>query len=132
VTRVLLSLGSFKFTVPEATYNEIEESQDFSYTELQKVGGRTFLYFGGLGLETISLQGETVLMDDQDPRFIYQDLKAIASGGKPQVLIDAEGRVLGEFVIRRVNYRGRFIDEKSRPKYISFSMELARYERVSV
>ena len=73
----------------------------------------------------MDLSGElmTGLSKDPDP---FKDLREIAKSGKPQILIDSEGRELGKWVLTSLDETHDHFSSDGIPRKIAFRMALTR------
>lgn len=127
--KVLLAVGKFKFFIGKSSYDEIRRRIDFEWSVLPRLKRRPLLMFDGVGTETLSLNGETYRdAVGGDPRFIFDEVKAIALNGTPEVVVDGEGNYLGLCAIKSLEVTGYSIAEDSQPRMAKFTIELLFYE----
>lgn len=97
----LLMLGGFKFSLNTAVFQRMERNTAWRWQSQQRVGQLDALQFTGPADDRISLPG-IVYPEFRGGAGQIDDLRAMGAEGVPHRLITADGRVLGEWVIERV------------------------------
>lgn len=123
---VLMMLGNFKFSINTAVFQTQERATEYRWACIERFGQNDAQQFTGFGADVITLPG-VVYPSFRGGSGQVDQLRALASQGMPQRLINAAGAVLGYWTIKRVretqaNYAmdGSFLKQE-------FSVELKFY-----
>lgn len=127
---VLMKLGSFRFSVDTAAYQELTRSNEYRWKTVNTVGqlGRQYI---GEGLETISLNG-TIYPLYKGGTDQLDDVREMARSGEPKILVDGRGNVWGKFTIDRVEERATHFLNNGAPRKQKFTISLTRYHDAAV
>lgn len=99
---VLLMLGNFKFSLNTIVFQEMQRSTAYRWQAQQRVGKIDALQFTGPGEDRITLPG-VVYPDFRGGDGQLDELREIASAGRPQRLIAANGYILGLWAIESID-----------------------------
>lgn len=124
---VMLTLGTYQFSIDTAAYQQFERTTEHSWAEQARFGQGPLLQYTGFGAEKIKLDGVIY------PRFrgglVQLDrMRNDAGKGVPFTLISALGYVLGDFVIEKVTERQTEFVMSGLPQKVEFTLELKRYD----
>jgi hypothetical protein len=122
---VLLMLGAFKFSLNTAVFQERRRSTEYRWAAIPQFQDVDALQYVGLD-DTMSLPG-VVYPDFRGDDQQIERLRAIASLGKPQRLIDSDGSVLGYWVITQVTDTSSFFKADGGARKQEFDVSLRFY-----
>lgn len=94
----MMRLGTFKFSIYTAAYQELNRTTNYKWGEQAVFGGWDDLQYLGPGEDAISLTG-VVYPEFKGGTGQIDDLRALASTGQPQLLVSGTGRILGYWAI---------------------------------
>lgn len=123
---VMLQLGSFQFGVTTAAYQSLQHNAEWRWPSQDRFGTREALQFVGPGAETISLPG-VIYPEWRGGLTRVQQLRDLAAEGKPQLMIDGRGNILGRWVIERVEETQSVFADAGVPRKQEFTLQLRRY-----
>ncbi len=123
---VMLQLGSFQFGISTAAYQSLQRSAEWRWPSQDRFGKGPVLQHLGQGADTITLPG-VVYPEWRGGLNQLDNLRALASQGKPQQLVDGRGNVLGYWVIERVEERQAVFADAGVPRRQEFTLSLRRY-----
>lgn len=98
---VLAMLGGFKFSLNTAVFLTMERSTTFRWPAQERVGQYDALQFTGPGDDRIRLPG-IIYPDWRGGTGQIEELRQLASQGRPLQLILSTGEVLGLWVIENI------------------------------
>lgn len=123
----LLTLGMFVFGMDTALYSEFERSQSWRHEGSDRHMARPAMQFVAPGEDTISLGG--LLVPEIAGRYAALDtLVEMADTGGNWPLIDGTGRVLGHFIIIRLDTGHRMVLAGGIPRAVDFQLQLTRVD----
>lgn len=123
----MLSLGSFKFSVSTAAYNELTQNYKWRWQSLQRVGNTDSLQYTGKDSATISLSGlVSTTLGEVGIRQI-DTLRALGDEEKPHLLVSGLGDVLGYWVITDLNASHTKFLKGGVARSQSFTIEIKYY-----
>lgn len=123
----MLMLGDFQFSLNTAAFQELNRAAEYRWASQERFGKHEALQYTGPGADTITLPG--VLY----PTFRggggqISKLRALAAQGKPQLLIDGTGNVLGRWVIESVEERKSHFAALGAARKIEFTVKLRHFD----
>ena len=123
----MLALGQFVFGLDSLAFQELQRRTDWRHAGTERFGAAPAFQFLGPGADTISLPGILV------PEFAgknasLRELRDMADTGDAYPLVEFEGRVMGQFVIRAVDERRSVFLPGGVAKRIEFGIELEKVE----
>lgn len=124
---IMMILGPFRFSVSTAAYQEFSRVSEYRWAAQDVFGERPRLQFTGLGAETATLDG-SIFPEYRGGLEQLNSMRAIASTGQPQQMIDGNGRLLGRWVIERVQEKQTIFAAFGVPKRQDFTLQLRRYD----
>ena len=130
MNEVMLALGSYRFSVDAAAYQELTRSRSWDWTEQTLVGGFPAMQLTGKSAPVITLSGiiypehlggyeQVGLMTEEADRGTPLDLLAFTN--------DEAGVSLGQWVITALIDRQREFRANGAPRAIEFTINLKRY-----
>ncbi|MBF0195466.1 MAG: phage tail protein [Magnetococcales bacterium] len=122
----MLSLGKFKFSINTAAYQSLKRTVEYNWPCQARGKRKPSLQYAGMGNETVSLNGVIY------PHFKggvdqINNMRKMASEGKPLILGDAKGINLGKWVITRIEETQTNFFIGGTPKKVEFNVELKAY-----
>lgn len=94
----MMRLGTFKFCIYTAAYQELNRTTNYQWGEQAVFGTWDNLQYLGPGEDSQSLTG-VVYPEFKGGTGQIDDLRALAATGQPQLLISGTGKILGYWVI---------------------------------
>ncbi len=125
--RTMMRLGPVKFSVDSAAYQQLSRSAEYRWARQPQIGRNDALQFTGLGAETVDLSG-VVFPFYKGGLGQVDSMRSAGQIGIPLPLIDGRGRVLGLWVIERVQEDQEVFAAFGAPRRQSFSMRLSRHD----
>lgn len=122
----MLMLGGFKFSLNTAVFQEMERRTSFRWPAQERPGQYDALQFTGPGDDRITLPG-VIYPDWRGDAGQLDELRALASEGRPLQLITAAGDILGEWVIDAVDERASVFKPDGSPRRQEFSVSLRKF-----
>lgn len=95
----MLALGSFKFSVSTAAYNELTQNHKWRWQSMQRVGNGDSLQYTGKDSPTISLTGLVSTTLGEVGIKQIDTLQTLGDEERPHLLVSGLGDVLGYWVI---------------------------------
>lgn len=124
---VMLSLGGFRFGLNTAAYQELSRSVEQRWSGQDRFGQLAALQYTGPGADTITLPG-VIYPEFRGGLQQVERMRDLAGRGEPLSLITGTGRVLGRFVIERVEERQAIFAARGMARRIEFTLSLRRYD----
>ena len=126
MSETMMALGSYRFSIDSAAYQELKHSQAYRWQAQERLQRRPAMQFVGAGEESIELSGVIY------PHFRggLQQLEAMrreASKGQPLLLVDGLGFVWGQWVITQIDEGQSFFQGNGQPLKQSFQLKLVNY-----
>lgn len=98
----MMRLGPFKFGIYNAAYTELNRSTEYQWGEQSVFGDWDNLQYLGPGQDTMTLTG-LIFPEWNGGINQLNNLRSLASEGQPQLLITGTGKILGYWVINRID-----------------------------
>lgn len=127
MAQVMLTLGSFQFSISTAAYNELTQKWEWRWQEQSRVGRNDILQSTGKAANGISLAGQIATTIYSVGTKQLETLAALGDKQAPQLLTSGEGAVLGYWVMTALNAVNSKFVPGGDPKRQSFTMELKFY-----
>lgn len=122
---VMLQLGSFQFGVTTAAYQELKRTTEWRWPSQDQFGKLAAVQFVGPGNDSITLPG--VIYPEWRGGLTQLDaLRALGDTGEPQTMIDGRGKILGKWVIERVDEGQQVFAAAGVPRRQEFTLQLRR------
>lgn len=124
---MLMALGNYFFSWLTASYDNKEEARTYRW-EAQNVVGHLPLYqYLGPGEQTLRLEG--VIYSHYKGGILQIPLmKQTAAKGKPLMLVDGLGNVLGRWVITALTEKQTVFCSNGLPRKATFTLDLKQYD----
>ncbi len=122
---MLMSLGMFAFELGTATYQELARKTDWRHAETPRFGARPAGQFLGPGQDNISLSG-VIFPGVSGKHEALRTLRSLGDQGESAPLVDAIGRVHGDFVILSIDERQSVFLDNGVARKADFTIELRR------
>ena len=126
ISRTMMILGNYPFSIHTAAYDSLQHSTEYNWQEQQRLGGYSAQQFTGMGKTSISLSG-VMLPDFAGGRAQLDAMRDQAGKGKPLILIDGNGFVLGKWCITKISNTNSNLWSNGMARKIEFSMDLEFY-----
>jgi len=126
-SRQLMSLGMFVFGMDTLPYQSLLHSMEWRHGEQERHHARPAMQFNGPGPETITITG-LLVPEVAGDNGSFETLQAMGDTGDDQPLMDGLGRILGHFVILRIEQEHRTILAGGLPRQKGFAIELKRVD----
>lgn len=123
---VLMMLGGFKFSLNTAVFTEVQRGTSWRWAGQERVGQLDALQFTGPGDDRITLPG-IVYPDFRGGTRNLDDLRQLASQGRPLRLILASGEILGAWVIDHVEETQAFHKPDGSFRRQAFTVSLRKF-----
>ncbi len=123
---ILMQLGSFQFAVDAVSYQSLKRSQSFRWSSQARMQRRPAQQFAGPGDETLDFSGIIYPKNNRDLNAMI-DLRALATEGKPLLLVDGAGLVWGQWVIVKVDETQSLFIGNGWPRKQTFQLHLKHY-----
>ena len=121
----MLSLGDFVFGIETLAYQELSRRTDWRHASADRMGAMPAFQYVGPGADTISLPG--ILMPElTGPNSSLEDLRAMAATGEAYALVQTDGVVIGDYMIRSIDERRSNFISGGAARRIEFGIELER------
>lgn len=124
---VMMMLGTYRFSVSTAAYQQLQRSTAYKWQAQDRVGQREALQYTGPGTDTITLTG-VVFPSYTGSTGQLNAMRALASTGLPQILVSGTGRVLGRWVIEKIDEQQGVFARAGVPMRQQFTMQLRKYD----
>lgn len=122
----LLALGGYRFSVETAAYQELVRAAEYRWTAQPRLGRRPARQFLGPGGDSITLRG-VVFPHHRGGLGQLDAMRDEAGRGEPLPLVAGDGRVLGRWVVLRIEETQPAHWSDGLPRRQDFQIELAAY-----
>jgi len=123
----MLALGTFRFSVNTAAFDELVRISEWRWQEKVIVGELPKLDYTGPALESIEIKG-TILPHYKGGLGQLDEMRKIAGIGAPQRLVTGTGKDLGSWVITKLHETQRQFYRKGTPLKQEFTLTLREYD----
>lgn len=124
---VMLKLGSYKFSLETATYQELTRTTKYRWQASERIGNVSALQFLGESNPAITLTGASYPYFKGGTKQL-DAMRAEAAKGKPLLLVDGLGVVHGYWVITNIEERQSVIGSQGIPRKINFTLGITYYD----
>ncbi len=122
-------IGGFKLSVDAYAASDMSHGNDYRWAQHDRIGNASTTHqYLGEGVETIKLNG-TVNLINGGSMYQLDSLKSIAEKGEPQIVTLGTGKVLGKFIIKKINSSYDKLMDDGRAIHNKFSIDLTRYKQ---
>ena len=122
----LLALGDYRFALDTASYQELTRSTEWRWKAQERIGREPARQYIGKGNEHIDLSG-VLYPSFRGGTGQVDAMRTEADLGAPLRLVTGTGRVLGLWVIERVEETQATLFADGTPRRVSFRLRLAYY-----
>lgn len=95
--RILLSWGSFEFSIDTLAYRTLQRTAEWRWAEQALIGKTDCLQYTGKSARTVKLEGETHAGFGGGPEYIDK-LYDLCDEGAPQLVVAGTGDIFGYWV----------------------------------
>lgn len=127
----MMTLGTFVFSLPTLTYQQLQRSNEWRHAASERVGARAAHQYVGPGEETIDLSG-TVAPELTAGEVSINTLRDLAEDGRPLPLVDGRGYVFGAYVIKGISEGKTLFFRDGAARQIEFQLSLLRVDETSL
>lgn len=124
---VMMQLGPFRFALSTAAYQELRRSSEYRWGSQDRFGMPPALQYTGPGAESITLTG-VIFPEFMGGTGQIEAMRDVAVLGLPQLLIDGNGNLLGEWVIEGIDEGATVFAAGGVPRRQEFTVNLKRRE----
>lgn len=124
---MLLSLGSFKFSVDSAAYTELDRSASYPWSKVERLGNAPQFQAIGKEHRTVSIKGTVFPAYNSVGKDQVEALRELAAKMEPLQMVSGDGTVLGKWVILDISESEAAHFEDGTPRKQGFSMSLERF-----
>ena len=124
---MLLSLGSFIFSIDTAAYNALAQSAEYPWAKVERLGGSPQFQAMGKEHRKINLSGVVFPTYDNVGAEQIELLRTLAGQMEPQILVGGDGRILGKWCVTNISEDDSCFFEQGTPRKQAFSLEMERY-----
>ena len=122
----MMRLGSYKFCIYTAAYQELNRTTNYKWGEQAVFGDWDNLQFLGPGEDTQSLTG-VVYPEFKGGTGQIDELRSLAATGVPQLLISGTGKILGYWVINSITEGQTKFAAFGVPRRQEFTINMRKY-----
>jgi phage protein U len=122
----MMRLGSYKFCIYTAAYQELNRTTNYKWGEQAVFGDWDNLQFLGPGEDTQSLTG-VVYPEFKGGTGQIDELRTLAATGIPQLLISGTGKILGYWVINSITEGQTKFAAFGVPRRQEFTINMRKY-----
>lgn len=122
----MMQLGSFRFAVYTAAYQELNRSTQYKWGAQEVYGGWDNLQFLGPGEDTQTLTG-VIFPEFNGGTTQLNQLRQLAESGEPQLIITGTGKVLGYWAITQIDEGQTLFAAFGVPRRQEFTINLRKY-----
>ena len=126
MAEVMLALGTFRFSVDTAAYQQLRRTVEYRWPAQARAGRRDARQFTGIGAETVHLDG-VIYPHYKGGLGQLAAMRTLAGQGKPQLLTDGTGVVWGKFCIERVEETQSLFFADGTPRKQEFRISFSNY-----
>ncbi len=126
MTNVMMGLGSYRFSLSTAAYQELKRTNPYRWSAQNRIGQRPALQYIGPGQETIELSGDIYPLYKGGIGQLDK-MRVVAGTGQPQILVDGLGNIWGKWCIEEIQETQTTFLPGGIPKKQSFTLRLSHY-----
>ncbi|ENQ8613714.1 phage tail protein [Vibrio fluvialis] len=127
MAEVMLSLGSFKFHIAAAAYNELVKQWEWHWQAQSRVGQSDLLQYTGKGADKLTLNGQVATLFREVGTRQIEKLADLGNQATPLLLVSGLGDVLGYWVMTSLSETDTRFVKGGLPRAQTFTMELKFY-----
>ncbi|AXF38230.1 putative tail protein [Ralstonia phage phiRSP] len=123
----MLRLGDFNFSLHVAVAQEMRRRAEYKWPSQERFGQLPARQFTGPGDESITLPG-VIYPQWRGSANAMAQLRAMGARGQPYLLMDAQGKMYGRWVITDVEEVSSAFAAFTVPRKIEFNVTLQRFD----
>lgn len=123
---VMMQLGSFQFSITTAAYQELRRRTEWRWPSQDLYGRLPALQYTGPGADTMTLTG-TIYTEYRGGTGQLNAMRTLAGRGRPQLLVEGTGRILGRWVIEGIDEGQSVFAGEGRPRKQEFTLQLRKF-----
>ncbi|MEE4349664.1 MAG: phage tail protein [Pacificimonas sp.] len=127
---MMMSLGSFLFTLATLPYQSQAHSREARFAAADRVGAGRAFQFLGPGPETMSLSGVSA-WGITDAAAAAEALDAIRQAGAAQPLVGGDGRVYGNYILTKFGEQKSSFEKDGTARRVEWTLELTRVDQTA-
>lgn len=127
MSKVMLSLGSFKFSIKSAAYSELTKSWSWRWSGQSLIGQSDKLMITGKEPVRINIAGEVSALFNNVGVNQIESLAKLGDEMKPQLLVSGLGDILGYWCMTSVKETNTKFMAGGLPRLQTFEAELIYY-----
>lgn len=124
---VMLQLGDYQFSVNTAAFSDYRRDTEYRWAAQELIGKLDNLQSIGAGRDAITLQG-VVYPHYRGGLGQIESMRAEASKGKPLLLVDGLGNIMGRFIIEKIEETRAVFSAGGVPLRQGFAINLRRFD----
>ena len=124
---VMLSLGSFQFSLNTAAYQELTRSTAYRWPAQERFGQHAARQFTGPGEDTITLTG-VIYPEWRGSRDELDNLRSLAADGNPLLLVSGTGDILGRWIIEKIDEQQSIFADSGVARKQGFTVSLKFFD----
>lgn len=122
---MLYALGLFAFDTTTLLFSELERDRSWRHPETEVFGALPATQFVGPGVDIINISG-CLIPEIAGSYSSLEKLAAMADAGDAYPLVRGDGKILGQFVILRLNEKHANMIDTGQARSIEFGIQLSR------
>lgn len=126
MTEVMMTLGTFRFGLDTAAFQQLRRSVEYKWASQTRAGRRDARQFTGIGAEIINLDG-VIFPYYRGGLGQLDAMRDLAGKGLPQILTAGTGKVFGKFCIERIEETQTLLFADGTPRRQEFRLSLSTY-----
>lgn len=127
MSRVMMRLGAYKFSISTAAYQNLSRSTAYRWARQERIGTNDALQFTGLGADQIQLSGVVFPVFEGGLGQVDR-MRRQAGFGVPLPLVSGRGRILGLWCVESISETQSVFAARGAPLRQEFDLSLTRYD----
>ena len=124
---VMLSLGSFQFSLNTAAYQELTRSTAYHWPAQERFSQHAARQFTGPGEDAITLTG-VIYPEWRGSRDELDNLRSLAADGNPLLLVSGTGDILGRWIIEKIDEQQSIFADSGVARKRGFTVSLKFFD----
>jgi phage protein U len=125
-TEHMMALGSLRFSMDTAAYEELRRSSSWRWVGLPRIGRVDAMQQTGREGERLDLQGVIYPHYKGSLRFL-DSVREAGNAGTPLTLSDGRGNIYGQWVIEQMEVTHTVLFADGSPRKVEFRLGLTEY-----
>lgn len=122
----LMALGEFVFKLSTLAYSQFQRQNAWRHAKADRVGAKPAYQSLGPDEESFTFTG--IMYSEFGNRKHFDTLREMADSGDAYAMVDAQGKVYGQYVIVDLSEQGTYFDDDGNQKKTEFSIKLIRVD----